>query len=466
LKFLKKDFFALNQIIKIKGGTPLKGNVKASGAKNAITKLLVASLLSDKKCIFHNVPNISEVDITIELVKEIGAEIFWDREKKIIETQTKHIKTSSISQRFSGANRIPILILGTLISRTTEEIQVPLVGGDNLGARPVNFHVQALKNLGANIYSLEKNKEKVFSAQAKNGLTGNLITLPFPSVGATENSILASVKAKGITVIQNAAMEPEIIDLILFLQKIGVNITVDVNRTIYIQETKKFNEAEHFVLSDRNEVASYALAAISTKGRVFIEGASHLHMITFLNKLREVGGGFKIGKNGIEFFYDGELKGGVLIETDVHPGFMTDWQQPFGVLFTQCKGSSVIHETVYENRFGYTKTLKEMGADVELFTQCLGNKKCRFSKLNHHHSVIIRGPTDLRGKKIKIPDLRAGFSYVMAALLAKDESHILDVHYLDRGYENIVEKLSSLGANIQRTGERNSLKPFLSKITI
>jgi UDP-N-acetylglucosamine 1-carboxyvinyltransferase len=193
------------------------------------------------------------------------------------------------------------------------------------------------------------------------------------------------------------------------------------------------------------------MAAIASKGRVFIEGAKQENMITFLNKLREIGGGFTVFDHGIEFFYKNPLKGGIHIETDVHPGFMTDWQQPFVVLLTQAEGSSIIHETVYENRFGYTQTLNEMGADIACFTQCLGGRSCRFAGQNFGHSVVIKGPTQLKGKAVAIPDLRAGFAYVMAALISEGESTLSNLHYLDRGYESIEEKLTLLGANVQRT---------------
>ena len=191
-------------------------------------------------------------------------------------------------------------------------------------------------------------------------------------------------------------------------------------------------------------------------------------MIAFLNKIREIGGGFQVRQNGIEFFFDKELKGGVHIETDVHPGFMTDWQQPFVVLLTQAKGVSVIHETVYENRFGYASTLKEMGADIELFTQCLGGKQCRFASSNHHHSLVIKGPSILHASEITIPDLRAGFAYVMAALLAPEISTIANADFLDRGYEDIVGKLSALGADITRVSlpqpkGKHHLKNLLDK---
>lgn len=455
--------------IKIKGGRPLLGTIEAQGAKNTISKLLIASLISDKKCTFYNVPNITEVDITIELCQELGSQIIWKKELKTIQITTKEIASTNISQRFSGANRMPILMLGALLNRTRREITVPTVGGDKLGKRPLNFHIEALKKLGATVeYHTSKTKtnqtEKFYKAQAKEGLVGTIITLAYPSVGATENAMLAAVKAKGMSVIKNAAIEPEIMDLILFLQKLGVNITVDTNRVIYVHETKTFYDVEHEILTDRNEVASYALAAIATKGRVLIKRAQHLNMITFLNKIREVGGGFTVKKEGIEFFYEQKLKGGLHIETDVHPGFMTDWQQPFGVLLTQCHGASIVHETVYERRFDYTHTLNEMGADIELFRQCLGGKTCRFASLNHHHSIVVKGPTPLQGRKFSIPDLRAGFAYVMAALVAQGESEIDQIHFIDRGYENMVEKLLSLGAHISTGSEtkENPLKAFLS----
>lgn len=435
-------------ILHIKGGKSLEGKIKAAGAKNAMTKLLVASLLSDKKCTFYNVPNIGDVEITVNLCREIGSEVQWDQKERILQIHTKELKTTYVPQRYSGSNRIPILMIGALLGRTDQDIIVPTIGGDLIGLRPVDLHIKALHQLGAKVEYRQMKKEGAYFAQAHQGLKGTVIALKYPSVGATENTILAAIRAKGTTLIQNAAIEPEIIDLILFLQKLGANIMVDTDRTIWVQHTDRFEEVEHSVLADRNEVASYAMAAISTKGRVFIEGAEHLHMIAFLNKLREIGGGFNVKKDGIEFFYQGQLKGGVHVETDVHPGFMTDWQQPFALLMTQAVGASVIHETVYENRFGYTHTLKEMGADIELFTQCLGRKSCRFASNNHHHSIVIKGPTPLHAKEIVIPDLRAGFAYVMAALLAPEKSSISNVDFLYRGYEDIIEKLSSLGADI------------------
>lgn len=446
-------------LLKITGGKPLKGHVKAAGAKNAMTKLLVASLLSDKKCTFYNVPDIGDVEVTVALCKEIGMEVEWDRQAGRMEVITRELRTTYVPQRFSGSNRIPILMIGALLGRTDQDIIVPTAGGCVIGQRPVNFHIQALEDLGAVIEYRGMKREGAYFAHAHNGLKGTLITLPFPSVGATENTILAGVTAKGTTVIKNAAIEPEIVELILFLQKLGAIITLDVDRTIHIQGTRHFHEVEHTVIPDRIEAASWGMAAIATKGRVFVEGAQHANIITFLNKIREVGGGFEIKSNGVEFYYDGPLQGGLHLETDVHPGFMTDWQQPFVVLLTQASGSSVIHETVYENRFGYTETLKEMGADISLFRQCLGGKQCRFASQCYGHSVIIKGPTPLIAKDICVPDLRAGFAYVMAALIASGTSSISGLPFLERGYENLLQKLESLDADVQKVKKGEKEKP-------
>ncbi len=445
------------EILRIKGGRPLEGKVKAAGAKNGITKMLVASLLSNKRSVFTNVPNILEVETTVALLEEIGTEIEWDRDAQVMDVITRELKTTYIPKRFSGANRIPILLMGALLGRTREDIIVPMAGGCKIGKRPIDFHIASLRKLGASVECRKINNEIAYCAHTHDDLQGTLIELPYPSVGATENTILAACNARGTTVIKNAAIEPEINDLILYLQKLGVRIHVDVNRTIQIQETKEYYEVTHRVLTDRIEAASLGMAAISTKGRVFVEGAEQAHMIIFLNKLREIGAGFEIKSDGIEFFYKGPLKGGIHLETDVHPGFLTDWQQPFVVLLTQADGTSVIHETVYENRFGYTNMLKEMGADIQLFTDCLGGRVCRFASQNYHHSLLVKGPTPLTGKKISVPDLRAGFAYVMAALIAPEESEISGLPYLDRGYENIDGKLRELNAQIERIQEKKPL---------
>jgi len=447
-------------LLRIRGGLPLEGYVQASGAKNVITKLLVASLLSDKKCTFYRVPNVIDVAITLEMCQELGMVVNWDKETGICEVQTKELKNTYIPQRFSGSNRIPILMIGALLSRTEEEIIVPTFIEETPDKLPINFHIEALAQLGASIEYRHMKKEGAYFACAPQGLKGNTITLSYPSVGATENTILAAVTARGTTIIKNAAIEPEVIELILFLQKLGAIILIDCDRTIRIQGTRHFYEVEHQIICDRIEVACLGMAAIATKGRVFIEGADHQSIITLLNKLREIGGGFSVKRDGIEFYYDGPLKSGIHLETDVYPGFMTDWQPPFSVLLTMAQGSSIVHETVSENRFGYAETLNKMGADISLFKQCLGGRQCRFAQSQFPHSIVVKGPCTLHGTKIEVPDLRASFAYIMAALLANDVTLIAGLHFIDRSFENIDKKLATLGADIERLHFENNQEQF------
>lgn len=459
------------QALRIVGGRPLEGTVVAAGARNAMTKLIIASLLSDKRCTFFNVPDVGDVAITLAMCQEVGMEYVWDRQAKVLEVQTKELKTTYIPQRFTGSNRVPILMVGALLARSEEDIVVPLLCGSAADARPVDFHVEALRTLGASIELKESRKEGAFHAFAPHGLKGGLIHLPFPSVGATENSILAAVTARGTTVITNAAVEPEVLELMLFLQKLGANIVLDTDRTITIQGTRSFHPAEHTVISDRIEAASFAMLALATGGRIFVEGAEHRHLVTFLNGVREIGGSFSVKHHGIEFWAEGPLKGGLHIETDVHPGFMTDWQQPFVVLLTQASGSSIVHETVYENRFGYVDTLVKMGAEIATFRQCLGGRVCRFNDHAHPHSVIVRGKTPLTGAAITIPDLRAGFAYVMAALIAEGESTVSGIDFVTRGHERLVDKLHALGADIatvptEKGGDRPDCFDLFSRIAM
>lgn len=438
------------EALRIRGGTPLEGIVKASGAKNAITKMLVASLICDKQCIFTNVPNIEEVDTTLHLLEQLGMVYSWDREAGLLEAQTKQLVSRRVVQRFSGANRIPILLLGALLGRTKQEVIVPIVGGCRIGKRPIDFHIYALEKLGAEFELIDDGETKLYKAHAPKGLIGTIIDLPFPSVGATENAIFAAIRAKGKTTITNAAIEPEVLDIIYFLQKLGVRIHLTKDRTIVIRETTTFYPVEHHVITDRIESASFAMAALSTGGSVYVKGAEQGPLTSFLGLLRDIGAHFIVHQDGIEFKRSERLTGGIHVETDVHPGFLTDWQQPFAVLLTQAEGHSVLHETLYENRFGYTETLRAMGADLQLYTECLGSTPCRYHGHNFLHSLSIRGPTPLIGRMIAIPDLRAGFAYVMAALIARDESIITNLHYLDRGYEKIDGKLQCLGAQVER----------------
>lgn len=422
---------------RIEGGTPLRGRIRASGAKNAATKQIVASLLSDEEVVLHNVPRIGDVAITVEIVRSLGARVEW-ADETTLRIQAASLQSGEVPVAFSGLNRIPVLLIGPLLHRHGTA-SVPLLGGDDIGARPIDFHVSSLRQLGATV-TLEA---ECWRATAKR-LKGTLIELPYPSVGATESILLSSVLAEGTTVIQNAAVEPEIIDTILLLQKMGALIAVEVDRTIVVEGVSRLRGADHRLLTDRIEVASFAAAAVATDGDVFIEGAEQNQIMAFLNALRRVGGEFEVRPDGIRFFRGGELRS-IALETDVHPGFATDWQQPFVVLLTQAVGLSVIHETVFEQRFGYTSVLREMGATIELYKTCLGGKPCRYRYGDHPHSCLVQGPTPLHGTSMQIPDLRAGFSYVIAALVGKGTSTIDGAQYVERGYAGIPDKIAQLG---------------------
>jgi len=430
------------KVYSIEGGRPIHGTVSIGGAKNAISKQLIASLLTDQPCTFTNVPRITEIDVLLDMLSDVGTRFEW-KDNHTLWVQTPAITTAAVGQKYSGFNRIPILLLAPLLHRAGE-VTVPVVGGCRIGARPVNFHIDALAAMGAEIeYGAEK-----YTARCSR-LRGKTIRLPYPSVGATENIIIAGALAQGTTVIHNAAVEPEIIDTILFLQKMGALIQVDVDRRIIIEGVTRLEGATHHTITDRIEAASFAAAAVACDGRVKILNAQQEHMITFLNEIRKVGGGFTVEGDGIVFFRHQPHLSATHIETDVHPGFMTDWQQPFVVLLTQASGVSVIHETVYEDRFGYTRILARMGANIDLAHACLGRKPCRFVDQDHNHSCIVKGPSSLRGQDMVIPDLRAGFANILAALVAEGTSNIRGIRYIERGYAQIAEKLASIGAAIE-----------------
>ncbi|NOS86567.1 MAG: UDP-N-acetylglucosamine 1-carboxyvinyltransferase [Ignavibacteria bacterium] len=426
----------------VKGAKPLHGNIRISGAKNAASKLIIASLLTDEPVHITNCPiSIGEIRVTRKIIESLGANFKKFSDNEVI-VQTKKIHDISFSASLGLINRIGVLTAGPLLLRSGEA-KIPKPGGDQIGARPINFHLDALIKLGTTV----KEHKDFYLLKAKR-LIGTDITLPFPSVGATENIIITASLAIGKTTIHNAAIEPEIMDLIMLLQKMGAVIDVKTDRTIVITGVEKLHGAEHKVIPDRLEAASFACAAIASKGDITIHDARHADMITFLNTIRLIGAEYEVLKDGIRFYYKGELKP-ISIETDVHPGFMTDWQPPMTILLTQANGISTLHETVYENRFGYIKELNKMGAAIELTNDCLGSP-CRFNGTNYYHSAVIKGKTPLRSAEINVPDIRAGFSYLVAAILAKGETLVHGIHYIDRGYENIDQKMRKLGVKIKR----------------
>ncbi len=429
--------------IKVNGGKPLNGRVDLKGAKNLVTKAMVAALLADTPSVLKDVPKISDVEVVSHLLELHGVTIdFPDNgDMKLDPRGVKQARMVDIDAH-AGSSRIPILFCGPLLHQLGEAF-IPDLGGCHIGDRPVDFHLDVLRNFGAVI---EKSPNGT-RMSAPNGLHGAKVTLPYPSVGATEQVLLTSVRAKGITELSGAAIEPEIMDLIAILQKMGAIISVDTDRVIRIEGVETLNGYTHRALFDRNEAASWAAAALTTGGNIFVGGAKQLEMTTFLNVFRKVGGAFDIEDDGIRFYQAGADLHPVVIETDVHPGFMTDWQQPLVVALTQAKGLSIVHETVYENRFGFTDALVKMGAQIQIYRECLGGNPCRFGQRNFYHSAVISGPTNLTGADIEVPDLRGGFSHMVAALAAKGTSNVSNVQLISRGYEHFLDKLGNLGAD-------------------
>ncbi len=429
--------------LSIIGGKPLEGEIQIRGAKNALAKIMVAALLSDEESVIHNVANVSDVVVVSKMIELLGGivENVGDGTIKILAKKLKLVDTKQLHS-VAGTSRIPILFAGPLLHREGRAI-LPELGGCEIGKRPVDFHLKALETLGA----VEHNIDGGYELIAKT-LNGAKITLDFPSVGATEQVLLSAVLAKGVTELRNAAVEPEIIDLICVLQKMGAIIAVNTDRVITITGVNKLHGFEHSVMPDRIEAGSWACAAAATNGRIYVKGAVQSDMMTFLNAFRMVGCEYQVSTGGIEF-WRGKKTTPISLETDVHPGFMTDWQQPFTVLLTQIEGLSIVHETVYEDRFGFTKTLHDMGAQIQLYQNCLGKLPCRFAQSNYLHSAVISGPTTLKAREITVPDLRAGFSYVIAALVADGTSTIHNIDLIDRGYESFEDKLKSIGAQIK-----------------
>lgn len=436
----------MEPVLKVQGGHPLTGRIKVRGAKNFVPKAMVAALLGKTPSTLKNVPLIRDVDIVCGLLELHGVKAEYESASGQLYIDPSNVEAAQVASidTLAGSSRIPILFCGPLLHRLKEAI-IPDLGGCVIGDRPVDFHLSILRSFGAKIDKLGSG----IHIAAPDGLKGAVIDLPYPSVGATEQTLLAGVQAEGITELRGAAIEPEIMDLINVLQKMGAIISVDTDRTIRIEGVEYLEGFNHTALSDRIEAASWASAALATQGDVFVEGASQPEMITFLNMFRKVGGAFSVEPDGIRFYHPGgELKP-IVLETNVHPGFMTDWQQPMVVALTQAHGLSIVHETVYENRFGFTRALNQMGAQIQLYRECLTGLACRFGQRNYYHSAAISGPTPLHGADITIPDLRGGFSHLIAALAAEGKSTVHGIDMISRGYEHFLTKLGTLGAQVK-----------------
>jgi UDP-N-acetylglucosamine 1-carboxyvinyltransferase len=423
---------------KIDPAGPLVGDVHVSGSKNAVTKHMVAALLAESPSRIHNAPRVGDVDITGGMLTSLGAGVEVTNSSVAVDPTT--LSDGRVPVTYTGLNRIPILLLGPLLHRVGEAF-VPLVGGDRIGARPVDLHMEALKALGAEVQLTEEGLE----AKASH-LVGGRIRFPFPSVGATENVLLTAVLAEGRTILENAAIEPEVVELALFLQRMGARIELRPDRRFVIEGVDRLVGAVGTLGGDRIEAFAYLVAGLATGGRVRVFGCHQDRLVTAITTLQRTGATFEITDEWIAA--EGESLIGAAVQTRPHPGFMTDWHPPLVVLFTQAQGMSVMHETVFEDRFPYVEALRSMGAEIEVFDQCLAGEACRFHEAHYRHSAVIRGASKLHGAELEIPDVRGGFACLIAAAAAEGASTLTGVQEVVRGHDDPFGKFSSLGLEI------------------
>jgi len=431
----------------IQGSRPLMGAVRLGGAKNAGFKQIIASVLGDKKSRILNLSHINDVQVTIETLKEMGVDIKRCGERTVY-INSSGINKTEIPQISGKKTRGATLYAAVLLAKKGEAV-IPLPGGCVLGVRPVDRHLRAFESLGVkvdckanNIYlKAEKLKAGKFRFSKKTH-TG------------TEAMIMLACKAEGKTIIENAGQEPEIDDLIFFLNKMGAKIERGSGERIIIQGVKKLGGAIHRVIPDRNEAVSYAVAALATKGDIVVENARKQDLKFFLQELDKIGGGYQVFDFGIRFWYKGPLQA-VKIETRPAPGFMTDWQPLWTLLMTQAKGVSKVIERVHNNRFQFAEQLKKMGAKIDFYNPQVDNHQQFYEfdnpgKDKNFHAAKITGPTKLKASELKVTDLRAGASLTIAALIAEGKSTLTNIEHIDRGYENLDGKLKELGAKIKR----------------
>jgi len=422
----------------INGGFPLTGSVRVAGAKNSALKLMAASLLTSGRVTLHNVPLIQDVFTMADVLREIGAEVSFGPDSVEIDAsgELSHTTPYELVRKM----RASIVVMGPLLARL-HRVRVAMPGGCNIGPRQINFHLSSLEKLGARVGA-----DHGFINVATNGLTGDVISLDYPSVGATENVMMAASMARGRTVIESAAREPEIIDLAKFLTSMGANISGAGSDTIVIEGVEELSGATHTVVPDRVEAGTFMAAAAITGGDVEIDGFNPLHLEIFISKLRAIGVEVKELTHGVHCRGDGDYES-VDIATLPHPGFPTDLQAPMIVLLSLAHGHSIVTENVFENRFGFVDELNRLGANV---------------RVSGHHAVV-HGESRLEGAIVEAPDLRAGAALVLAGLAASGTTEVYRIGHIDRGYENFEHKLQALGADIQRveTGDRtHSVAPF------
>lgn len=436
----------------ITGQRQLTGKTSVSGAKNVALKALVAACLTDEEVIIDNIPRISDFFIMAEIIRHLGGKVVIRGHTATI--HVKHLTKDRISLDAAAEIRTSFMFMVPLLVRRGVAI-IPNPGGCRIGARPIDRIVDGLSKMGVDIRY--DSSDGYFHARAKK-LTSNTYRFEKNSHTGTETLLLAAVLAEGKTVLENAAEEPEVDDLIGLLVRMGANITRKASRTIVVSGVSKLH-GTHFVINpDRNEIVTLAIAAILTKGNIHIENARKEGIEAFLSELSRVGGVFKEESGGIRFFSTEKQLIASNIQTAPAPHFMTDWQGPWAVLMTKANGTSIIHETVYENRFGYVSELIKMGANVAYFTPEVKKREAVYNfnltdDKKDPHAISIQGPSMLHNAVVTITDLRAGATLVLAALAAKGTSIVFGVEHLDRGYEQFEKRLNALGAKIRRVSE-------------
>lgn len=438
----------------IEGGRPLKGTISLAGAKNSSFKLMIASLLAVGETRLTNLSQIDEVRHVSAMLQALGARVRPGAGRGLT-IDTRGVNAAVIPEELGRFSRASTLFLGPLLARFGRAI-VPLPGGDAIGKRPLERHFRGLSNLGAKL----RVKGKLIEARAAN-LHGGRYRFAKNSHTGTETLIMTAVLAKGKTVIDNAAAEPEVDDLIGFLVKLGAKISRS-GRTIVIEGVKELRPAEYRVMPDRNQAVSYAIAALATKGEVVISHARAEHLSRFLTKLKLAGAGVEIYPDGIRFFFKQELKATTIV-TGPHPGFMTDWAPLWTVLMTQARGETKIIEAVFTQRFQVVPDLVKMGARINFFDpqpkdpDRYYNFNLNDDRPGNYHGLIVSGPDQLRAGKFQVKDIRNGATLAIAGLLAQGKTVLTSAELIDRGYEDFAGQLISLGAKITKREELSSI---------
>jgi UDP-N-acetylglucosamine 1-carboxyvinyltransferase len=417
----------------ITGGRPLTGEVRIAGAKNAVLKMMAAAALTDEPVILRNVPKISDVAILRDLMNDIGFEVKRSN-GDALEIRAADAQWPFVPLEAALKMRASFILLGPMLARFGRVI-LPNPGGDRIGRRPVNFHVAAMEAMAATIVY---RNGYYFAAAPSDGLRGAHVEFPTVTVMGTENVLLAATLARGTTIIDNAALEPEVDDLIAMLGAMGARIQRTAERRIEVEGVDRLGGTEHRVLGDRLEAETFAIAAAITRGEVALNGINPEHLAAFLEVCDRIGVPYE--SDGAAACLrvrccDGPELRAVDVRTDPYPGFATDFQAPLSVLLTQASGVSTVHETIFEDRLDHLRELQRMGAAVELLDE---------------RRAKITGPTPLHGAEVGIADLRAGATLVLAALSASGTSVISGIEHVDRGYEQIEAKLVALGAQINR----------------